>query len=111
MMKPYGDRSMDQRLVEVFGNLVFRFESIIHSTAFENFRTQLDEILLLLRVWATDIRADQSSDPNCLDLLESEYEEEAVAVRIHMHMISESLEALEQQAATAKDNIEIRLQR
>jgi|SRR5215469_7720223 len=111
LMRPFGDRTMDQPLVEVFRSLRSRLESILQSSTLENFRTQLDDLLLLLRVWATDIRADQSSDPNSLDLLEANYQEEAVALRIHFHTISEALETLEQQASMATGNIETESQR
>lgn len=81
------------QLSALYGSILSRFESLFEGRhrILEVFAAELDDLLLQLRLWAADIKVETGS----LDLLDLEYHEEAVAIRIHLQNVSSALEAFE----------------
>jgi hypothetical protein len=80
-------------LSTLYGAILARVESLItnKNRIVEDIGAELDNLLLQLRLWATDIKADTGS----LDLLDREYHDEAAAIQIHLQNVSSVLKNLE----------------
>jgi hypothetical protein len=86
---------------QFFGAILQRFESLSWGQKKlegieECARVKLDDLLLHLRLWATDIKAETNS----LDLLDRAYHNEAAAVRIHLGNVLSALESVEAEGSS-----------
>jgi hypothetical protein len=80
-------------LSTLYRAILARVESLItdKNRIVEDIGAEFDNLLLQLRLWATDIKADTGS----LDLLDREYHDEAAAIQIHLQNVSSVLKNLE----------------